>query len=86
MAETTVTTGQELGLELCRVLGLDSNKVRGIKIEAEVGHAAVITVKNFIHDSETAEIKECLEKYYLVSSELALKLGLETQGKAVKGN
>lgn len=66
-----IVTGQELGLELCRALGLDSNKVRGIKIEAEIGHAATIIVKTFMHDSEADGLKECIEKYNLVPSEAA---------------
>lgn len=62
-----VVLGQKLGAELCQALGLDSGKVTAVKIEAEVNHAAVITIKSFIHDPETTEIVECLEKYYLVA-------------------
>lgn len=57
----------ELGLALCKALGLDSEwHVYSIEMSCKVGEVATVTVGRFLEHKDVRKMKRILEHYELV--------------------
>lgn len=62
-----------IGAELCRVLGLEANRVLGLSIHLRPGQVAFVTVKHLLLGSQVPRIVEIIERHKLVERELVRK-------------
>ncbi len=62
-------SGIELGLELCRALGIDSGGVTSIVIDCGINGAATLTVKRYLKWTDGDAIRQVIDRYELVKPE-----------------
>lgn len=56
----------QFGGELCRILGLDAERVKSISIDANAGHVPLVTVVFYTTDEQRKSVTELVWKYRLV--------------------
>ena len=61
--------GRDLGTQLSAILGLDSNKVRRITVDAPCDDFALVTVEMYTYDQEAKDIAELVKRYNLSEAE-----------------
>jgi hypothetical protein len=60
-----IKTGNSLGMEVLKVLGIDHRMVIGLTIDMQAGQMATVTITRGVTDDEAAELRRVLENYAL---------------------
>ena len=62
----TVITGNEFGLALCGVFGIDPKHIGNITLNARAGEIATVTIERAVTEEETGKLLKVLSAYALL--------------------
>lgn len=63
-------SGELIGKEICKILGLDETNVSEIGIDLCVGNIAKVKITRYLITEEIEEFKQILEEYELIKKEV----------------
>ena len=67
-AMARIQTGSELGLAVCKVLGIDSSKVLEVSLSMKPSELATVTIVRSMDEVEGSELVTVLRRYVLCAS------------------